>query len=204
MNIPEVLFWFFGVIQMNSLSNKKSKIGTQIRNVTYSALCLALALVLPFLTGQIPEVGQFISPMHIPAFLCGLICGPFWGIVVGAVSPLLRFLIFSMPGLLTAIPMAFELAAYAGLSAWMYRLLEPVMKKMSIYISLVIAMIGGRIIYTLAKIVTLGIAGKAVEQSAYFVVFLESFTGTWLGIVIQLLLIPPLVLVAEKYLQKNK
>ena len=34
-----------------------------------SALFLALALVLPFLTGQIPEVGSMLCPMHIPVLL---------------------------------------------------------------------------------------------------------------------------------------
>ena len=46
-----------------------------IKTMSYAAMCLALALILPFLTAQIPEIGQALSPMHIPAFLCGFICG---------------------------------------------------------------------------------------------------------------------------------
>ena len=40
-----------------------------IRTLTLAAMCLALAIVLPFLTMQIPQIGQALSPMHIPALL---------------------------------------------------------------------------------------------------------------------------------------
>ena len=46
-----------------------------IQKLTYSALYLAIALVLPFLTGQIPQIGSMLCPMHIPALLCGFVCG---------------------------------------------------------------------------------------------------------------------------------
>lgn len=50
-----------------------------IQKLTYSALYLAIALVLPFLTGQIPQIGSMLCPMHIPALLCGFVCGWGWG-----------------------------------------------------------------------------------------------------------------------------
>ena len=68
-----------------------------IRKLTYSAVFLALALVLPFLTGQIPQIGSMLSPMHLPVMLCGFVCGGPWGLVVGFVAPLLRSLLFGMP-----------------------------------------------------------------------------------------------------------
>jgi riboflavin transporter FmnP len=45
------------------------------KNLTLSAMFLAIGFVLPFLTGQIPRIGSMLLPMHIPVFLCGLICG---------------------------------------------------------------------------------------------------------------------------------
>ena len=51
--------------------------------MTLSALFLAMAYVLPFLTGQIPEIGAMLCPLHIPALLCGFICGWPWGMAVG-------------------------------------------------------------------------------------------------------------------------
>lgn len=94
-----------------------------IRTLTLAAMCLALAIVLPFLTMQIPQIGQALSPMHIPALLCGFICGPFWGAAVGFVAPLLRHLMFGMPPLMTAIAMAFELAAYGFFAGLFYKIL---------------------------------------------------------------------------------
>ena len=63
---------------------------TRLRKLTYSALYMAIALILPFVTGQIPEIGAMLCPMHIPALLCGFMCGWPWGVAVGFISPLLR------------------------------------------------------------------------------------------------------------------
>lgn len=64
----------------------------QLLKMILSALFLALAYVLPFLTGQIPQIGSMLCPMHIPVLLCGFICGWPWGLVVGFISPLFRSL----------------------------------------------------------------------------------------------------------------
>lgn len=69
----------------------------QIQNMVLSALLLAIGLVLPFLTGQIPEIGSALLPMHIPVLICGFICGWQWGLIVGLIMPLLRFLLFGFP-----------------------------------------------------------------------------------------------------------
>ena len=190
---------------MNSNSRNSDR-RTQIRKITFSALFLALALVLPFVTGQIPEVGRFISPMHIPAFLCGFICGPLWGAVVGFTAPLLRFVLFSMPDLMTAIPMAFELASYAVLSALLYRLAVSYIgnRWLRCALPLALSMVGGRIVYSAVKIAVLGIGGESVSAAAYIAVFAQSFAGTWFGIILQICLIPPIVYALELYLEKNK
>ena len=82
------------------------------RNLTLSALFLALGYVFPFLTGQIPQFGSMLLPMHIPVFLCGLICGWQYGAIVGLILPLTRSLFFIMPPFYVALAMTFELATY--------------------------------------------------------------------------------------------
>ena len=84
----------------------------RIQKLVIAAVCLALCMVLPFLTGQIPEIGSMLCPMHIPVLLCGFLCGAGWGAAVGFTAPLLRHLIFSMPPMPGCISMAFELATY--------------------------------------------------------------------------------------------
>ena len=44
---------------------------SKINRLVYASLFLALALVLPFLTGQIPQIGAMLTPMHFPVLLCG-------------------------------------------------------------------------------------------------------------------------------------
>jgi len=70
---------------------------------------IAIGLVLPFFTGQIPQIGRMLLPMHIPVFLCGLICGWKYGLMVGFILPLLRYAVFGMPVIFpNGIAMAFE------------------------------------------------------------------------------------------------
>ena len=67
------------------------------RNLTFSAMFLAIGLVLPFITGQIPQIGKMLCPMHIPILLCGFFCGWKYAVPVGLVCPLLRSVLFGMP-----------------------------------------------------------------------------------------------------------
>ena len=103
--------------------NANSRTKLLLRHLTCAAMCLALCLYLPFLTGQIPQIGRALSPMHIPVLLAGFLCGPWWAMVVGLVAPMLRHSLFLMPPLVTAIAMSFELAAYGLFSGLLYQLL---------------------------------------------------------------------------------
>ena len=96
----------------------------RVRRLIYAALYLAIALVLPFVTGQIPQIGEALCPMHIPVLLCGFVCGWPYGLAVGLVAPLLRSALFGMPRLFpTAVAMTPELAVYGALAGLCYRLL---------------------------------------------------------------------------------
>ena len=120
--------------------------------MTLSALFLAMAYILPFLTGQIPEIGAMLCPLHIPALLCGFICGWPWGMAVGFIAPLFRSMILGMPPMFPgAVCMAFEMAVYGAVVGFLYRKLPQ--KKSSIYVSLIAAMILGRIVWGLAMMV---------------------------------------------------
>ena len=92
-----------------------------VKKVTLSAMFMVIGIVLPFLTGQIRQIGTMLLPMHLPVFLCGLICGWQYGAVVGFVLPLLRSMIFGMPQMYPmALAMAFELATYGFVAGLLY------------------------------------------------------------------------------------
>ena len=136
-----------------------------LRHMVYAAVCLALCMVLPFLTGQIPQIGSALSPMHIPVLLAGFLCGPWWAMAVGFAAPMLRHVWMGMPPLITAIAMSFELAGYGLFSGLLYRLLPK--KTVNIYVSLIGAMILGRIIWGIAMVVISGVTGSAFTWSAF-------------------------------------
>lgn len=164
------------------------------RKMIYSALYLAIALVLPFLAGQIPEIGAALAPMHIPVLLCGFVCGWQWGMAVGLIAPLLRSALFAMPPLYpTAVAMTFELAAYGALAGILYRLLPR--KTWSIYVSLLLAMLGGRLVWGAARYALAGLSGSEFPLSAFFA---GAVLNAIPGIILHIVLIPVLVMVLEK------
>ena len=178
------------------------KSSNRLQKLVLSALFLALAYVMPFLTGQVPEIGSKLCPLHIPVLLCGFVCGPIWGAVVGFVAPLFRALTLGVPVLFPkAVCMAFELAAYGAVTGLMHRLLPR--KKPYIYLSLLTAMVAGRLIWGAAMYVCMGIKGGAFTLAAFMA---GAFTNAIPGIVIQIILIPILVMLLDspkmKKLQK--
>lgn len=165
----------------------------QIRKLTYAALFLALALVLPFLTGQIPQIGSALSPMHIPVLLCGFLVGWPWGLAVGFIAPLLRSVIFGMPVMVPgAVAMAFELAVYGLVSGILYRLLPK--KKWSIYVTLIVAMLAGRVIWGIARLIIAGLSGNSFTWALFLA---GAFTNAVPGIILHIVLIPVIVMVLE-------
>ncbi len=165
-----------------------------IFTMVLAAMFLAIAYVLPFLTGQIPQIGAMLCPMHIPVLLCGFICGWPWGLAVGFIAPLLRSATLGMPPLFpTAACMAFELAAYGAAAGLMHKLLPR--KKIAIYASLLIAMVAGRLVWGAAMFICMGIKGGSFGFSAFLA---GAVTNALPGIVVQLILIPILVMVLDK------
>ncbi len=164
------------------------------RNLTLSALFLALGYVLPFLTGQIPQFGSMLLPMHIPVFLCGLICGWQYGAVIGFILPLTRCLFFSMPTVYVAIAMAFELATYGFAAGFLYSRARK-QGIVALYCSMIIAMLAGRLVWGAAQIVILGLQGNAFTWQAFMA---GAFINAIPGITVQLVLIPAIMFALDK------
>ena len=165
------------------------------RNFVLAAMFMALGLVLPFLTGQIQQIGNMLLPMHLPVLVCGLICGWQYGAVVGFVLPLLRFALFGIPPLYPmGISMAFELAAYGFLVGWLYSQ-SRWQCIISLYRCLIAAMVGGRLVWGAVRVLLSGVAGQAFTWE----MFLSGALLTAVpGIILQLTLIPALMLALDR------
>ena len=160
-----------------------------------SAMFLALGLVLPFLTGQIKEIGNMLLPMHIPVMLCGLVCGWQYGLIVGAIVPIMRSAFFGMPVMFpSAIGMAFELATYGFVIGYLFSHAKWKCIK-SLYRCLLMAMVCGRVVWGIVQCFLLGLGDNGFTLSMFL-------SGAILkavpGIILQLVLIPAVMLILGK------
>ena len=166
-----------------------------IKNLTLSAMFLAVGLVLPLLTGQIQQIGNMLLPMHIPVFLCALICGWKYGLAVGLVLPLLRSVTFGMPPLFpTAIALSFELAAYGFVAGFLYGRSRWQCVK-ALYRSLLLAMVTGRAVWGIVQIVLLGVGGSAFTFEMFMA---GAILNAIPGIVLQLILVPTIMVALDR------
>ena len=166
-----------------------------IRKLVLSAMFMAIGLVLPFITGQIQQIGNMLLPMHIPVLFCGLICGWQYGAVVGFVLPLLRYVLFGMPPIFpTGVSMSFELAVYGAVIGLNMQQLSKRNTTDSgknyvrnLYFALIGAMLAGRIVWGLVRF----ILARATMQPFTMEMFMAgAFLTAIPGIIVQLILIP--------------
>jgi len=164
------------------------------KKLVLSGLFIALGLVLPFFTAQIPSIGSMLLPMHIPVLLCGFVCGGPAGLLVGLVTPILRSLLFTRPQMFpTALAMAFELAAYGYMAGLLYQLLPK--KIPMIYVNLILSMIVGRIIWGLVSLALYNLSGSAFTWQVFLA---GAIINAIPGIIIQIVIIPLLVIALQR------
>ena len=172
-----------------------NKANSKIKTLVLSAMFLALGLVLPFLTGQIKEIGNMLLPMHIPVLLCGLICGWQYGLVVGLIVPVLRYFLFGMPVIYpNAVSMAFELATYGFVVGFLYNR-SKWKCIVSLYRSMLIAMLAGRVVWGIVQAILIGVGENAFNIKVFVA---GAFLNAVPGIIIQLILIPAIMVALRK------
>ena len=164
-----------------------------MKKMILSAFFLALGLVMPFITGQIPEIGSMLLPMHIPVLICGFVCGWKYGGLVGFIVPLMRSVIWGMPPIMTAIGMAFELAAYGIVTGFLYKRFPK--NKFLLYAELVVAMILGRVVWGAVSILIYGIQGNAFSWQIFMG---GALLNAIPGIILQIVLVPVLVMALQR------
>lgn len=166
----------------------------QIKKLVLSALFLALALILPYFTGNIPQIGSMLLPMHLPVILCGFLCGPLWGGAVGAIAPVMRSVLTGgfPPMFPTAVAMSFELAAYALVCGILGRRLSR--RPVGILTALAVAMLCGRVVWgVVMAVITLN--GDGFTLAAFIA---GAFTNALPGILLQLVAVPAIVYAAQR------
>ena len=182
------------------ITDMRSGKRTQVENMVLAAMFLALGIVMPFLTGQIPAIGNRLLPMHIPVLICGFVCGWKYGLIVGFVVPLLRSIMFGMPPMFpTGAAMAFELAAYGAVTGfgyeWMSRRCSGLCDAAAVYGTLIAAMLVGRLVWGVVSVLLYGLAGSVFNISVFAA---GAFVNAVPGIVLQLMIIPVIVMTLKR------
>jgi uncharacterized membrane protein len=162
-----------------------------IKKLNLAGLFIALGVIIPYFSGHAVGVqGVVFLPMHIPVLMAGLLLGWRYGAIVGVLAPVLSSVLTGMPALWPQLPMLGSELVIFGLVAGLLR----EKYKLSLYVSLISAMILGRVIG--AGVLALVLAPPNVG------VFLTMVSGrltTGLpGIAIQLAFIPGLVMLIER------
>lgn len=164
------------------------------RKLVLTAFFIALGFILPFFTGQIQSIGNKLLPMHIPILLCGFVCGWRYGLIAGFITPITRSLIYGMPPMFpVAAAMAFELATYGLITGFLYNKLPKT--KLNLFISLISAMIGGRIVWGIVSYFIYGMKNIPYGLELFIG---GAFLNAIPGIIIQLILIPIIITALEK------
>lgn len=164
----------------------------KIKKLSLLAICIALCTVLPLAFHMIPNGGNVFLPMHIPVLLCGLTCGWLAGFICGLIGSLLSSLLTSMPTLAYLPFMMVECATYGCISALMLNTIKTSNEKSNLYLSLIIAMISGRIVSGIVKAI---VYGSSYTFSAWLT---ASFVTAIPGIIIQLILVPSVIYLLRK------
>ncbi len=173
----------------------RESIRQALKQLSLAAMLTAVGLVLPFFTGQIPQVGSMLLPMHIPVLLCGLICGWKYGLMVGFVLPLLRSFLFGMPPPFpTAAAMAFELGTYGFLAGLLYAR-SKWKCVLALYRCLIAAMLGGRLVWGAVMVLFTGVGGNTFTWTMFLG---GAFFNAIPGIILQLFFIPAMMVALDK------
>ena len=173
----------------------ETKTQRPVQTLVTAAMLLAVGYILPFFTGQIPQIGNMLCPMHLPVLLCGLLCGWKYGLAVGFLLPLLRSAVLTAPPMFpTAIAMAFELGAYGLLVGWLYAR-SRWQCVAALYRCLILTMIGGRVVWAAVRIVLSGVSGQAFTWQMFLS---GAFLTAIPGIILQLAFIPVVMVALDR------
>lgn len=167
------------------------------KRLCFSAIMLAVGIILPMAFHAIPDGGTIFAPMHLPVFITGFLCGPMYGAIVGLVCPLMSCLFTGMPSVAFLPNMMAELLVYGTASGIFFRIIKTGKIIPDVVITLVCSMLLGRIVggfvaYLLFLGGTRPSFSLPMVLTGYFVTCLPA-------IVIQILLIPTVVTIAKKY-----
>lgn len=172
---------------MNQMSSTKK--------ATITAICIALCYVLPVAFHAL-GVGSYVAPMHIPVLLCGLVCGPGYGLFCGIAGPIISSTT-GMPTMTQLLYFVPELMSYGLVCGLMLKLVRTKNTTADIYLAMATAMLLGRVVGGIARALVISLLGTG--EVFHLTVWATSyFLSAIPGIITHLILVPLLYLTLER------
>lgn len=181
--------------------NVKTKTKITIKSIIAVGL-VALSVALPQLVHLVAgaQGGMTWLPMYLPVLIGGCLLGARWGLAIGICSPIISFILTSISG--SAMPtlerlpfMIFELAVFSLISgAFSKKIAE---NKWIAFPAVLFAQIGGRISF---------FASVAISQnlvSFNFTTIWYQIQSGFIGVIIQALIVPLIIIALSKFNRKN-
>lgn len=164
-----------------------------LKKLVLTAMLIALAFLLAQVVKviPIPMAGAVFLPMHIPVLLAGLLLGARYGFLAGLLSPIVAMLLTGLPMLMPiGLSMIAELATYGAVAGYLAH-----SKQLPTIVSLLAAMIVGRLVYGAAATILFGIVNMPFGFDAFIS---AAITTAIPGIIIQLIAIPVIIFALKK------
>lgn len=163
---------------------------SKTRKITYSALFLALGVIFPQIFHLFGGTGPVFLPMHIPVLLSGFFLGGTSAALVGFITVLISAALTGMPQVPILYFMLVEVTVYGLAAGLAYRKL-----RLNVYVSLISAMIVGRLALSLSVFTLQPLLGLKLSPLGYIT---GALTQGLPGIILQLIFIPIVVLSIER------
>jgi hypothetical protein len=170
---------------------------TDLGSYLFTVSFIALNIVVPWIFHQVHLAGPTFLPMQIFVLAGGLLFGWRAGLVIGLFTPIVSYAVSGMPfpGILVQTTM--ELSAYGLITGLLRERF-----RMGVFVSLLGAMAGGRLVLLLAAAVIYLVSGAShnfagPESNPFLVVWSAIWQG-WPGILIQIISIPLIICRVEK------
>lgn len=166
----------------------------KVNKLVFAAVLIAAGVLLPQIFHAFggAQAGMVFLPMHIPVFICGMLLGSLYGAAAGLLIPVLSFLITggAMPPADRLPFFITELILYGIASGFFASIFK------NIYPALISAMILGRLVY--AGLLCIVFYAFGMKSAAPVSVW-DAFVKGIVGVIIQLIVIPPVVYALKRY-----
>lgn len=165
------------------------------KTVLFTIFLVAMGVLLPYITGLF-QVERYLLTMQLPILIAACLLPMNWAVLSAVLTLVLNSVLLGVPEIYPLFPiMLCQVIALAACLNMLYRVMEK-----NIYPSLLLSILAGWILFFCAASILSWIL-PGVNAIAFT---REFILHGWLGIVLQIALVPPVVAIVRKRLDSEQ